>query len=82
MVHKIAVIGSGRRGTALLEIFNEDEGINILGVAEINDNKSFNIKGKNSFLDIAKKYNLKISRNYLDLIMNKDLALFSFILLL
>ncbi len=82
MVHKIAVIGSGRRGTALLEIFNEDEGINILGVAEINDNKSFNIKEKNSFLDIAKKYNLKISRNYLDLIMNKDLALFSFILLL
>ncbi len=75
MVHKIAVIGSGRRGTALLEIFNENEEINILGVAEINDDKSSNIKEKETFLDIAKKYNLKISLNYLDLIMNTDLDL-------
>ncbi len=75
MVHNIAVIGSGRRGTTLLEILNEDEGIKIIGVSEINDNKSTNIIEKEAFLDVAKKYNLKISKNYLDLIMKKDLDL-------
>ncbi len=73
MTHKIAVIGSGRRGAALLEIFNKDEKIEILGVAEINENLSTFVKEKEGFLDVAQKYNLEISPNFLDLIIKKDL---------
>ncbi len=73
MSHKIAVIGSGRRGATLLEIFNKDEDIEILGVSDIKENLSPFVKEKDGFLEIAQKYNLEISPNFLDLIKIKDL---------
>ncbi len=75
MAHKIAVIGSGRRGTTLLEMFNEDKKIEIIGVAEINEDLSYFAEGNECFLDLAQRYNLEISPNYLDLIMKKDIDL-------
>ncbi|MFO0731492.1 MAG: histidine kinase, partial [Nitrospiraceae bacterium] len=53
---KVAIIGAGRGGTALMEIFATDPLVRIVGVAEINPNAPG--------LGLAKRLKIPVTRNY------------------
>lgn len=55
-VTSVAIIGAGRGGTALMEIFASDPLVQIVGVAEINPEAPG--------LDLAKQLNIPITRDY------------------
>ncbi|HJU03579.1 MAG TPA: Gfo/Idh/MocA family oxidoreductase, partial [Nitrospiraceae bacterium] len=57
---RVAIIGVGRGGTALLEIFAKDPLVQIVGIAEI-DPKAEGLK-------LARRLSIPVSRNYQDLL--------------
>lgn len=65
----VAIIGAGRGGTALMEIFAQDPLVQIVGIAEV-DPKATGMK-------LAKRLHIPIMRNYRDLlaIENVDLII-------
>src|SRR6476660_803212 len=65
----VAIIGAGRGGTALMEIFAQDPLVKIVGIAEVNS--------KASGVKLAKRLMIPVVRNYRDLlaIENVDLII-------
>lgn len=65
----VAIIGAGRGGTALMEIFAQDPLVQIVGIAEV-DRKAAGVK-------LAKRLNIPVMRDYQDLlaIENVDLII-------
>jgi two-component system, NarL family, sensor histidine kinase DegS len=65
----VAIIGAGRGGTALMEIFAQDPLVQIVGIAEVNS--------KASGVKLAKRLMIPVVRNYQDLlaIENVDLII-------
>ena len=59
-VTHVAIIGAGRGGTALMEIFANDPLVKIVGIAEVNP--------KAKGLKLARQLNIPITRNYEDLL--------------
>jgi two-component system sensor histidine kinase DegS len=56
----VAMIGAGRGGTALLEIFAQDPLVKVVGIAEINP--------KASGLKLARQLNVPVTRDYRELL--------------
>ena len=56
----VAIIGAGRGGTALMEIFAKDPLVKIVGVAEVNS--------KASGVKLAKRLRIPVTRDYRDLL--------------
>ena len=64
---RVAIIGAGRGGTALMEIFAEDPLVNIVGIAEIR------VKTKGVLL--ARQLNIPVTRDYRELLKMKHVDL-------
>jgi two-component system sensor histidine kinase DegS len=56
----VAIIGAGRGGTALMEIFAKDPLVQIVGIAEVNP--------KATGLKLARRLNIPVTRDYQDLL--------------
>ncbi|MGE0474003.1 MAG: histidine kinase [Nitrospirales bacterium] len=64
---RVAIIGGGRGGTALMEIFAEDPLVTVVGLAEI--------RPQTAGVRLAKKLHIPVVRNYHDLLKLKDVDL-------
>lgn len=64
---KVAIVGAGRGGTALMEIFAKDPLVQIVGVAEVN--------AKAKGLKLARRLKIPITRDYRDLLAIEDVDL-------
>ena len=63
----MAIIGVGRGGTALLEIFAKDPLVQIVGVAEVNP--------RAAGIELARRLNIPITPNYEDLLAMESVDL-------
>jgi len=63
----VAIIGAGRGGTALMEIFAEDPLVQIVGIAEIDP--------KAQGLTLAKKFKIPVTPQYRDLLTMENIDL-------
>jgi two-component system sensor histidine kinase DegS len=66
-VTRVAIIGAGAGGTALLSILAGDPLVRIVGIAEINS--------KAPGIRLAKRYGIPVVRNYHDLLASEELDL-------
>ncbi len=64
---RVAIIGGGRGGTALMEIFAEDPLVTVVGLAEI--------RPQTAGVRLAKKLKIPVVRRYQDLLKLKDVDL-------
>ena len=64
---RVAIIGAGKGGTALMEIFAEDPLVQIVGVAEI--------RAKTSGTHLASHLNIPVTRDYRDFLKMKNVDL-------
>src|SRR5579884_3672554 len=64
---KVAIVGAGRGGTALMEIFAQDPLVQIVGVAEVN--------AKAKGLKLARRLKIPVTRDYRDLLAIEDVDL-------
>ncbi|WP_447978961.1 histidine kinase [Candidatus Nitrospira bockiana] len=64
---KVAIIGAGRGGTALMEIFAKDPLVQIIGIAEVNR--------RAAGLKLARRLKIPISKDYRDLLSIEDVDL-------
>ena len=64
---QVAIIGAGRGGTALMEIFAKDPLVQIVGVAETNP--------RAGGIDLARRLNITITRDYRDLLESENVDL-------
>ena len=64
---RVAIIGAGRGGTALMEIFAEDPLVKVVGIAEI--------RARTKGLLLARRLKIPVTRNYRDLLRMKNVEL-------
>ncbi len=66
-VTRVAIIGGGKGGTALIEIFAEDPLVRVVGLAEI--------RAGTRGIRIAKRLKIPVTKNYKDFLKSKDVDL-------
>lgn len=64
---RVAIVGAGRGGTALMEIFAEDPLVKIVGIAEI--------RARTKGLLLARQLKIPVTRNYRDFLKMKNVDL-------
>ena len=64
---RVAIIGGGRGGTALIEIFAEDPLVRIVGLAEI--------RPRTSGIRLAQRLKIPVTQNYKDFLKSKNVDL-------
>ena len=67
---KILIVGAGKGGTALIELFSESETIDIIGVVDVNQDAPGIKLAKELNISTASDYKKFINKNELDEVFN------------